>query len=95
MFYPRINYKLEGFEPSHLKTKKYNAVLSDKDSGRLVRVPFGDPTYAQFKDSTGLGIYSHLDHGDHARRKAFRKRHTVFLKPGMFSPAYFSLKYLW
>ena len=34
-----------GFEESHLPNKKYNAILKNKTSGRLVRVPFGARGY--------------------------------------------------
>lgn len=57
MKYIKTKYKFINFENSHIKTKKYNAVLQKK-TGKYVRVPFGARGYEQYKDSTGLGLYS-------------------------------------
>ncbi len=52
------------------KNKKYMV----KYEGKTYH--FGDNRYPQFKDSTGLGLYSHLDHGDKERRRKYFKRHS-------------------
>ena len=57
-------YKLINFEKSLTRNKKYNAILQNKSNGKLVKIPFGDNRFEQFKDSTGLGLYSNKDHGD-------------------------------
>ena len=44
-----------------MKTKKYNAVLLNKKERR---VPFGQRGYQQYKDSTGLGIYTKVIKND-------------------------------
>ena len=95
MYYAMRDYDLIGFERSHLPRKKYNAILADKRTGREVRVPFGAKGYEQFSDTTGLNLYQGWDHNDKKRRTRFVKRHIGFLKPGMFSPSYFSIHYLW
>jgi hypothetical protein len=98
MKYSKKEYSFIKFERSHLKNKKYNAVLARKlPSGktREVRVPFGDTKYQQYKDSTGLGLYSHLDHGDPARRAAYRLRHNKDRDPENYTAGNYSLKYLW
>ena len=83
-----------GFEKSHLPTKKYNTILENKTTGRVSRVPFGAVGYEQYKDSTGLGIYSHLDHLDKDRRQNYIRRHSKDNnKP--FSASWLSLHYLW
>lgn len=48
---------------------------------------FGDTRYQHFKDSTGLKLWSKLDHGDAARRRAYRARHRGILD-GSGQPAY-------
>jgi hypothetical protein len=62
-------------QPSDRKFKKYVALLPD---GR--KVHFGDKRYQQFKDSTGLGLYSHLDHGNKKRRENYFSRHSAGIK---------------
>ena len=57
------------FKKSTRKGKKY-MVRSPK--GKLIH--FGASDMEQFKDSTGLGLYSHKDHGDKKRRKSYRNR---------------------
>ena len=58
-------------KPSTRPTKKYMAITKDGTT-----LHFGGKGYDQFKDSTGLGKYSHRDHGDHARRKRYFTRHS-------------------
>ena len=44
----------------------------------------------------GGGLFTHLNHGDAARRKAFKARHGAqghYKK--QFSPAWFSWHFLW
>ena len=53
--YSKKDYKFVKFERSHLPAKKYNAVLQNKKTKRLVKVPFGASAYEQFKDSTMSG----------------------------------------
>ena len=40
--------------------------------GKLIH--FGSKIYPQYHDSTGLGLYSNLDHGDKERRKSYLAR---------------------
>jgi hypothetical protein len=87
-------YKFLRFEKSHLKNKKYDAVLLNKETGRERKVPFGSVFYQQYKDSTGLNVYSKLDHLDKDRRKRYRERHKGEEK-NKFSSGYWSYKYLW
>ena len=83
-----------GFEKSHLKSKKYNALLQNTDNDLIKRVPFGASAYEHYKDSTGLGIWSHKDHLDKKRRASYRARHKGEEKR-KFSSGFFSWKYLW
>jgi len=88
------NYRFVKFQKSNSKGKKYDAILKNRQTRRTKTVPFGAADYQQYKDSTGLGLYSHLDHLDLKRRKRFRARHAANAKR-KFSPAYFAYKYLW
>ena len=87
-------YKFLRFEKSHLKNKKYNAVLLNKETGKERKVPFGAIGYEQYKDSTDLNLYSKLNHLDKDRRKRYRERHKGEDK-NKFSSGYWSYKYLW
>lgn len=82
--------KLVKIEKSPAKFKKYRAdVILD---GELYRnVDFGDTRHMQFKDSTPLKLYSHLDHNDIHRLHMFHARHAK--NNGIAS--LLSKKYLW
>ena len=82
--------KLLGFEKGKYP-KKYNAILND--NGKIKKVSFGHQDFQQYKDSTGLNLYSHLDHLDKKRRELYYKRHNKDFPK--FSADYFSKKYLW
>jgi hypothetical protein len=95
MFYPKAEYKLVRFERSGTENKKYDAILKNNVSQKLVKISFGDVRYSQFKDSTPNKLYSDKDHGDLNRRRLYRMRHAKDIKPGYFSPGSMSMKYLW
>ena len=77
------------FSKSSRKGKKYKATFPD---GKVVH--FGASAYPQFKDSTGLGLFNHKDHGDPARRENFRKRHKCSQKAKK-TAGHLACKYLW
>lgn len=89
------------FEKSKKEGKKYDAILARRTPGtnREVRIPFGDKDYGQYRDSTNLKLYSHLDHFDVKRRTAYKIRHAKDVKSDaagtMYSPGYFALSVLW
>lgn len=87
-------YKFLGFEPSNTKNKKYDAILENKQSKKIKRIPFGDSRYQQFKDRTGLGSYTHLDHKDADRRLRYLSRHEND-RHQKYSSGWFSANYLW
>lgn len=85
------------FLESSRKGKKY-MVITPK--GKWVH--FGAKSMEQFKDSTGMGLYSHLDHGDPERRRRYLARAKgIKDKQGRLtwndkeSANYYSVKYLW
>lgn len=87
-------YRLDRFEKSKAKGKKYSAILINKRTGRQKTVNFGASSYEHYKDTTGKGLYTHLDHNDTKRRASFRARFKNMAKR-IYSPAYFAYKYLW
>lgn len=84
------------FRRSTRKHKKYMVLYNGK------WVHFGDTRYEQFKDSTPLKLYTHLDHGDVKRQKNYLQRsrgirdgngNLTYKNKG--SPNYYSVRYLW
>jgi len=88
------DYKLNGFRKSTRKNKMYDAILSNKKTGKHKIIPFGDNKMENYRDVTGLNLYPKLIHGDKKRRKNFRARHKKNAKY-KFSSAWFSYYYLW
>ena len=88
------DYKLLKFARSRSRGKTYDAILINRRTRKEKRVPFGALGYEQYRDSTGLGLYSRSNHGDLKRRKRYRRRHAGE-NTRKFSSGYFSWKYLW
>lgn len=88
------DYRFLYFEKSKSQNKKYDAVLEKKYTLREKRVPFGDKRYEHYKDRTGLGLYSKLDHLDPQRRRNYTSRHSSDSQ-NKFSSGWFAQKYLW
>ena len=78
------------YAPHHKRISevvKSNGVIPSK------KVFFGDATKSHYRDDTGLGVYSHLNHLDKDRRNAYYKRHkTNYHK---YSADYLSKRFLW
>jgi hypothetical protein len=87
-------FRLIRFERSRTKNKKYDGIIEDRKTKRTQRVPFGQIGYAQYKDITGLKLYSRLDHGDEERRKNYKARHEK-TRHKKWSPSWFSDRFLW
>lgn len=94
MYYDKNLYSFSHFEVSKKKDKKYNAVLVNNKTRRIVRVPFGDKNYEQYKDRA-MGVYSNQNHYDLKRRRLYHIRHTKDIKNGFWSAGLFSMDYLW
>jgi len=86
-------YKFIRFEKSKSKTKKYDAILINKKTGNMKRVPFGDNRYKHYQDRV-LGLYSNLDHLDNKRRQLYRNRHNGE-QNNKYSSGYWAWYYLW
>ena len=97
--YPKKDYKFVRFQKSKRKGKKYDAVLQNKQTEREVRVPFGDKNLPQYKDTTGLGLYSKKDTNDQNKRRQFRARFSAMKQKedfkNYYSPMLFSWTKLW
>ncbi len=78
------------FMKSNRPDKKYVGIFKDG-----TKIHFGHPSYSQWKDSTGLGLYKHLDHGDKKRRDNYHARHKCSQITNKKSAGFLSCKYLW
>ena len=87
-------FRLVRFERSRTKNKKYDAIIEDRKTKRTQRVPFGQIGYAQYKDITGLKLYSRLDHGDEERKKNYLARHEK-TRHKKWSASWLSWQFLW
>ena len=85
------------FKKSTRKGKKY---MVRTPKGKLIH--FGASSMQQFKDTTGLGLYTHLNHGDKERRKRYLARakgikdkngNLTWKNPE--SANYYAVRYLW
>jgi len=94
--YPSDKYTFVKFVRSKNKEKKYDAILKNKKTGRKKVISFGAKGYAQYKDTTGLKLYSNLDHLDEKRKKRYQLRHKdEGLNTRKYSAGWFSWHYLW
>jgi len=84
------------FERSKKKGSKYDAIIEDKITKKRQRVPFGsaEPLYEQYRDTTGLKLYSRLDHNDPKRRAAYKARHEN-TRHKKYSASWFADRFLW
>ena len=90
---------LKNLRKSTRKSKKYMIDLVDHKTGKKIKVihfgairPNGIP-YEQFKDATGLGLYSKYNTLDKKQRARYYKRHNKSY--GRYSADALSKKYLW
>ena len=84
------------FRKSRAKGKKYAVTYNNKT------INFGDSNMQQYKDSTGLGLFSSKNHLDPVRRKSYLARAKgIKNKKGELtwkdkaSANYYSVRYLW
>jgi hypothetical protein len=91
---PASRFTLKKFRKSKTRHKKYDAIIVDIKTRKEYIIPFGDNRYEQFRDTTGLGIYRQLDHGDRKRRENYLKRHENTRKK-KWSASWFSAVFLW
>lgn len=89
------DYKLLGFRKSTKEFKKYDAILSNRKTGKIKYMSFGDNRFDNFRDMTGLDLYPDKIHNDKKRRLLYRIRHHHNLRYGYYSPSWFSYYFLW
>jgi hypothetical protein len=94
-YFSKKDYNFVKFEKSKNTKKKYTAIIQNKKTKKLKKINFGASAYSQYKDTTGLKLYSHLDHLDKKRQTSYKKRHMVYIKKGFYSAGYFSMVFLW
>ncbi len=76
------------------KNKKYDVYKYDKKTKKWsFHLSFGDNRYQQYKDSPGIGAYTHLDHLDPERRRRYYLRHGRTNDKN--SARWFSHRFLW
>ena len=68
--------KIVNLKKSTIKGKKYTATVKNINSDKERTLHFGGKGYEQFKDSTGLGHYSHVNHGTLKRKQNYFSRHS-------------------
>lgn len=97
--YAKSEYKKIGFEKSKNKKKMYDLILENKETGRRVRLGFGDPNLENYSDKTGLNAYPKLVHNDKQRRRQFRQRFSGLKQKQdwnkYYTPLWASWTYLW
>ena len=103
-----MNETIVSIVKSKKKGKKYMATIKNKKSKRIRVLHFGGLGYQQYKDSSGVGEYSHLNHGDKRRRENYFGRHSkgnrtkkkavsyeIHKSNGVYTPKLLSHIYLW
>ena len=94
-------------ERSKAKGKKYVAIVRKIGTSKTRKINFGGLGYAQYKDRTGVGAFSSLDHGDRKRMGRYFLRHSgtrnraraiakeKAASGGLYTPKILSHVYLW
>lgn len=84
------------FVKSNVKFKKYAVRYNNK------LINFGDSRYTQYKDSTGLGLYTKQNNNDKKRRASYIARASkIKNKQGQLTASlkssanYYAIRYLW
>lgn len=85
------------FKKSTRKGKKYMVVAPNGET-----IHFGDIKMQQYKDTTGLGLYTHLNHNDEKRRASYlarakwiRNKASELTWKDKNSSNYYAVKFLW
>ena len=85
------------FKKSTRPGKKYMVVTPN---GKTIH--FGSSADQQYRDTTGLGLYTHLNHNDEKRRasylaraKGIKDKNGNLTWKNKNSANYFSVKFLW
>ena len=89
------------FERSTRKNKKYSVTTPSGKTIHFGAIENGVPM-GQYRDNTGLGLYSKYDHNDKKRRanylaraKGIKDKNGKLTWKDKESPNYYSIKFLW
>ena len=84
------------FKKSTRPGKKYMVVVNGKT------IHFGSSSEQQYKDTTGLGLYTHLNHNDEKRRasylaraKGIKDKNGNLTWKNKNSANYYAIRWLW
>ena len=103
----KMRERIVRFERSPIDGKKYRAFVRDMKTGSERHIDFGASDYQQYKDRTGLGLYSHKNHGTRKRMRNYFNRHSGTpirakaiekekkASSGRYNPKILSHEYLW
>ena len=70
-----MNERIIRIEKSSRPEKKYMAFIKNKE-GEIHVIHFGASDYPQYRDRTGLGLYTYKNHGDIKRMRRYFTRHS-------------------
>ena len=56
--------------------KKYKATVQNLNTKKTRTMHFGASDYQQFRDSTKIKLYKHLNHGTVKRKRRYYSRHS-------------------
>jgi len=104
----QMKEKIVRFEKSKRTGKKYKVIVRNLETDKTRTIHFGGLGYQQFRDSTPLGLYSNLDHGETKRKQRYYTRHSGGIKTkneavkreikasgGLYNAKILSHVYLW
>jgi hypothetical protein len=95
------------FEKAKNSKKKYTAFVKNKKTKKIRKLHFGASDYAQYRDSTPLGLYKGKNHNDFKRMQRYYSRHSGTKRrleaidnekrenKGNYTPKILSHIYLW
>ena len=103
----KMQEKIVKIEKSPNTMKKYKATVQNLNTKKTRTMHFGASDYQQFRDSTKIKLYKHLNHGTVKRKKRYYSRHSgektkskavkkeLIQSKGMYTPKILSHIYLW
>ncbi len=103
----KMQEKIVKIEKSPNTMKKYMATVQNLKTKKTRTLHFGASDYQQFRDSTKIKLYKHLNHGTVKRKRRYFSRHSgektkskavkkeLIQSNGMYTPKILSHIYLW
>lgn len=72
----RMRERILSFKKSPIKNKKYRALIQNIKTKKTRNIDFGGLGYEQYKDRTGVGLYTNVNHGNRKRMRNYFNRHS-------------------